>query len=141
MAELNKGGAVRKYKSEGWSAKRVLEAYGLRITGKGLDKPLRGGGSDTAILDEELQAVRCVQSIQGYTLAEPVLFWVHSMGFHVSDFCPNMELELVCRKLWGVGPTFDLRISAAGHYRAFYLALETSLRARPFVPVVFDKNE
>jgi hypothetical protein len=141
MAELNKGGAVRKYKSEGWSAKRVLEAYGLRITGKSLTVPCREPEGGRKVLDEEEQAVRCVQSIEGYTYAEPILKWVHSEGHSPSDFRPNKGEELACRLLWGVGASFDLKRSAAEHYRAFYRALEISLRERPFIPILFDEDE
>jgi len=141
MAELNKGGRVRQYKSEGWSAKRVLEAYGLRISGRALMKPFQKESGGCKVLDEETQAVICVQSIEGYTLAEPILKWVHSEGHSPSDFRPNMGEELACRLLWGVGPTFDLKRSAAEHYRAFYRALEISLRERPFIPILFDEVE
>ena len=93
------------------------------------------------MLDEETQAVLCVQSIKGYTLAEPVLKWVHSQGHSPSEFRPNKGQEHACRLLWGVGPGFDLKRSAEEHYRAFYRSLEESLRERPFIPILFDEVE
>lgn len=134
-------GQQRRYGDVGWSANRVLQAYGLRIVGRSLDIPLRRWKGGRIIMDEEAQAVKLVQSISGYDLAEPILRWVYAEGYSPSEFRPNLGEELHCRRKWGIGPSFDIQLAAIGHYREFIRSIEAHLKENPFTPVLYEDED
>lgn len=132
---------AEKKKIEGWTAKRVLEAYGLRRLGRSLSVPTRETQGCHKVMDEETQAGLRLASVPGFWQAKPAIDWVHSEGMPIEKFNPNRRDVFNIRVLWGVGEDFNLRIAAKGHYDRFYDELVRSLRENPFVPVLFDKND
>lgn len=133
--------APTRRKAEPWSIGRILHTYGLRITGGSLAIPCRRFGGGSVIKDEAEQAADRVMETKGYSDVAIVLKWVYAEGKKLEHFRPNLKQERECRELWGIGPTFPLLRAATGHYWGFIQTLEASLKEKPFLPMLFEKED
>ncbi|NDG19702.1 MAG: hypothetical protein EB117_15745 [Betaproteobacteria bacterium] len=133
--------APTRRKAEPWTIGRILHTYGLRIVGGSLAIPSRKFGGGGAIRDEAEQAMDRVMETKGYYDVQVVLKWVYAEGKKLEHFRPNLEQERECRERWGIGPDFPIQRAATGHYWGFIETLEASLKERPFLPELFEKDE
>jgi hypothetical protein len=132
---------AEKKKIEGWTAKRVLEAYGLRRLSGPLRVPGKRGAGGSVVMDEATQAMFRVSEVTGFEIAKPAIDWVHSEGRELAEFKVNRSADFKVRVLWGVGEGFPLRLAAKGHYDRFLEDLTASLEEKPFVPEMFDQDD
>lgn len=143
MAEMDKSASVatRKYRSEGWSAIHVLEAWGLRTTGRSLKDPLKEATGGYSGADDEWEAKRLVEELPGFWTARPALHWVYVEGQPIAEFqpvryamCVRYEAQMLALG-WGEHLGKRLPVAAKIELEKFENALIAHLREFPFEPV------
>jgi hypothetical protein len=119
-------------------AEQMLELWGLRVSGDSLKCPMRLSTGGEASIDDDLAAVRYVESIRGFAEARPVLVHVHVNGGEPNTFLLRLPGEplssAVSRLGWWMLHDLSADRMAGSVYRGFVWLLEASLRKTPFVP-------
>jgi hypothetical protein len=117
---------------------RMLETWGLRISGASLKSPFKVSTGGEPAIDDDLAAVRYVERLKGFVDARPVLAHVHIYGRSLSEFPlrqPGESLPAAIERLgWWMLIDTPPEQMAGAIYRGFFWILESALRRNPFIP-------
>lgn len=121
---------------EPWSARKVLEAWGLRQAGS-LKTPYRPAMGGAPTTDDEWQALLYVEALPGIDRARSVLAHVYAHGLPVESFRVRFPGETLAASLLrrGWGMYLGKPNAAKCVHDEFLKSLERTLAESPFMPV------
>lgn len=132
-------------KNDVWTPSRMLEVWGLRVSGGSLKTPYKVSGGGESGLDDEWQAKSYMERVPGFDLARPVLVWVYAEGRDASDFPlrrPGESFASALKRLgWGDYLMVGSARVALEVLRDFEVELHEALAERPFVAVRVSSEE
>ena len=125
-------------KREPWEPIRLLDTWGMRIVGGAFTDPTQKASGGEFGADDAMAACRYVESTPGFTIARPVLKWVHVEGREPKDFRVVRPGESLLAAVVRLG--WQHHLGRPGKlpeavYTDFFSALSEKCVAMPFCPL------